>query len=73
MAGALKYNLCKVSADAKNKNPTFVNLSGALDLTVCQVWIQSGKAKLVSYNLIFVKGPKIKMCAKFQLMQKIKI
>ena len=30
-------NVCQISADAKNKNLTFENLSGALDSTVCQV------------------------------------
>ena len=48
--------MCQISADAKNKNPTLENLSGALDWTVCQVSIYSGKAKLVFYNLSMEYG-----------------
>ena len=43
--------MCQISADAKNKNPTLENFSGALDWTVCRLWIELGKAKLVFYNL----------------------
>ena len=60
MSRAWSWNLCQVAADAKNKNPTLVNFAGALDWTVCQVWIYSCKDKLVFYNLIFVWGLKLK-------------
>ena len=39
--------MCQVSVDAENLNSTFENLSGALDWTLCQVWIWTAKAKLV--------------------------
>ena len=62
--------MCQISADAKNQNLTFENLSGALDLTVCQVWIYSGEAKLVFLQLDFCEGLKLKCVPNFSWCKK---
>ena len=50
------------SAHVKNQNLTLENFSGALDWTVCRLWIESGKAKLVLYNLVFARGLRLNLC-----------
>ena len=51
--GAKNKQLCQVSADVKNYNPTFENLSETLDGTFCQLRIECGKDKLFFDSVYF--------------------
>ena len=56
----------------KNKNPTLDNSSGALHWSFHQVWILTGKAKLVFCNVDFSKSSKSKFVPNFSWYKKLK-